>query len=249
MPPISIDVFSEGKTEKGVIDKLCVRGICAHQMEERGGGGEDNMLSNLSTQLRRWFDLALAEREPLNILILRDLDSHEGKTIRRLCDSVSDRVKRHHPGAGLFSLANFDNAFKLNAAIPGLRLALHIANDCCRPEFIKTTIDDYVLKLALRQNTVTSFLASGQIGKSGVTTEQLIQKVETEIPALLDRNKIPLVEAKDFIRFYAAVLRAHTSPAVFAGKVLEHADEDDIRRVFASLLACIQFLGEDVESQ
>lgn len=248
MPPISIDVFSEGRTEKGIIEKLQGRGLCPYRLDERGGGGEDEMLRNLSVQLRRWFDLTLADRATLRILVLRDLDSHQGRTIERLCESTLDRVKRHHPNSRLVPVAGHDNIFKLQAEIPSLRMALHIANDRYRPEFIKTTIDDYVLKLAIRQTTAAALLSSGRQEKTGITMEQLVHKVQEEIPALLNRNNIPLTEAKDYLRFYAAVLRAHTSPAVFAGKVMEHAGEDDIKEVFAPLLAAIQFLGEDVDS-
>lgn len=242
MPPITIDLFSEGKTEQGIAEKLCSRGICPYKLEERGGGGEDRMLFNLSVRLKDWFDLALEGREPLRILVLRDLDSHQNKTVKGICDGVSERVKRHHPQSEFVRSVEHDNVFKLQSDLSGLHLALHVANDRYSSEFIKTTIDDYVLKLALCSNTAASLLESCKKAGWEITTEELMNKVQSEIPALLKRNRIPLIEAKDCIRLYATVLQAHASPAVFAGKVLEHAEESDIKETFSSLLAAIQLL-------
>jgi hypothetical protein len=76
-----------------------------------------------------------------------------------------------------------------------------------------------------------------------ITPQRLIEKITKEIPALLTQNGIPLrPHAKDYVRFYAAVLSLHTSPPVFAEKTLAHAKEDDIKEIFAPLLAAIQHL-------
>src|SRR5215475_10669035 len=115
MPPITIDLFSEGKTEKGIAEKLCRRGICPFRLEERGGGGEDRMLLNFSVWLKDWFDLALGGREPLRILVMRDLDSHQNKTVKGICDGVLERVKRHHPQVEFAKSAEHGNVFKLQS--------------------------------------------------------------------------------------------------------------------------------------
>jgi hypothetical protein len=70
----------------------------------------------------------------------------------------------------------------------------------------------------------------------------VISKIEHEIPSLLNRNGIPLLEAKDYVRLYAAVLQEHTSPPTFAKKTLAHAEPDDVREIFAPLLAAVEFV-------
>jgi hypothetical protein len=104
---------------------------------------------------------------------------------------------------------------------------------------LKATIDDYVLSLAFQANTVQDL-----VKRKGwnVPSAEVLRKVEEEIPELLRKNRIPLQEAKDYVRLYAAVIQEHTSPAVFAEKVLAHADQDDIRSIFQPLIAAIDFL-------
>jgi len=247
MPPITIDVFSEGKTEREIAGKLCRRGICPHELKERGGGGEQEMLRKLSLLLRNWFDLAQEQRELLRILVLRDLD--EGRTIDGLCESTLNVVRRHHTSARLISHLNYDHVFTLQTDLSGLRLALHIANHRYHQEFIKSTIDDYVLNLALRPATAEALLQNCRKEDWIITTDKLVSKVRDEIPELLRQNGIPkLVEAKVYVRLYAALLQMATTPAIFAGKVLEHAQTDDVQEVFAPLLAAVHFLGSDSTS-
>jgi len=198
MPPITIDVFSEGKTEKEVIEKLCSRGICPHVLKERGGDGEQAMLRKLNVQLRAWFDLSPEQREPLRILVLRDLDTHNNRTIEGLCASVSNIVRRYHADASLAAHLNYDHVFTLQNGPFGLCLALHIANHRYQQEFIKSTIDDYVLNLALRATTAQALLQVCHKDDWTITADQLLIKVRNEIPELLSQNGIPrLVEAKE----------------------------------------------------
>jgi hypothetical protein len=244
MPPITIDVFSEGKTEKEIIEKLHQRGIIPYRPEERGGGGDREMLRRLKVRLRAWFDLAQDQREPLLILVLRDLDTH--RTISGLRDSISNIVRQHISDASLVVHPTHHNVFTLQAGISGLRLALHIASQRYHQGFIKSTIDDYVLNLALRGTTAQSLLQDCRSEDWTITADQLMNKVRDEIPALLSQNGIPrLVEAKEYIRLYAALLQTHTSPPVFAQKAVAHARDDDLREVFAPLLAAVQSLEAD----
>lgn len=249
---MKIDVFSEGRTEEGVIGKLCSRAVCSHTMTERGGGGDPAFLDKLRQFLGEWFNLQLDARESVRILVLRDWDKHTGKTIESLCQSVLSIVQRHQPDAELAKHAAHENVFTLRTSLNGLSLALHIANRFYDASFVKATIDDYVLDLALRQTTAQSLLESKRQDGARqqpprdwqITAEALAKKVWQEVPELLQKNNVPnLLEAKDFLRLYATILQQHTAPAAFAGKVLQHAREEEIREVFAPLLAAIESLA------
>lgn len=246
--PISIDVFSEGATEKGVVEKLCSRGICPYSLTERGGDGDPAFLRKLRLQLRNWVEQG--QSEPLRVLVLRDWDKHTGKTTDDLCKSVLDIVRQYRPEAELIPHANHDNVFSCQTD-GGLSVSLHLATRFYAAHFVKATIDDYVLELALLPATAERLLESsrerGQRQKPTrewpISAAVLIEKVTREIPELLQKNRIPqLLEAKEYVRFYAALLQKHSSPATFAAKVQEHADEQDIRTVFAPLMAAAQFL-------
>ncbi|WP_448560981.1 hypothetical protein [Trichothermofontia sp.] len=82
--------------------------------------------------------------------------------------------------------------------------------------------------------------------KISIPSHKIFTKVTEEIPALLKANadgRDDLTEAKDYVRLYAAILKLHTSPAVFAQKAMANADEQDIRDVFQSLIAAFEFVG------
>lgn len=251
-----IEVFSEGTTERSVIESLCRRGVCTRKMQERGGGGDPAFLRNLSDRLQRWAELEPGDRETLHLLVLRDLDQHMGKTLERLQSGVLDRVRRHFPQAELTPQSDYNNVFVLRAGVAGLQMVLHIANRFYAADFVKATIDDYVLELALHPITAERLLGSRRTAGQRqqpprdwpITAAALIEKVTREIPDLLQKNHIPpLLEAKEYLRFYAALLQLHSSPQTFAGKVLEHAQEQEIRAVFAPLLAAIQSFSEEPE--
>lgn len=252
MPPISIEVFSEGKTEEQITKKLTGRRICLHKLEERGGGSDRELLRKFKLRLQEW--VRLEPRDPLRVLVMRDFDEHLGQTIEGLCDSLLNRVRQHDPSASLVPHPDHDNVFSLQTGLGGLSLALHVATDRYLADFAKTTIDDYVLRLALLPTTVEILLQQAREGGErsnprrawSATRDGWIEKVRREVPALLENNGIPrLREAKQYLRFYSVLMQEHTSPATFAPKIVEHAREDDIREVFAALLAAIQLLSDD----
>lgn len=237
---MSIYVFPEGETEARVLKTIKEK--MQLEMDIGKGGGKHQSNRDLATKLG-----PLLERgDRIRCLVLRDLDTHVGETVESIVQSVQDTVHRMlqqrlpgTPPVTLSQLLNFPSVYTLAPSQPDFRLALHIAIDRWREEFIKATIDDYVLSLAVQPQTAGALAA-----KKGwqVSAEDLLQKVTTEIPRLLKSNGIPLREAKDYVRLYAAVIQEHTSPPVFAQRTLAHAGEDDLRRVFASLLAAIDFL-------
>ena len=132
------------------------------------------------------------------------------------------------------------NTFVWDAPSIDFRLVIHIASRRSLSGLTKCTIDDLVLRLALNQN-VAANLAQRQ--KVDVNGQIIIQKVTQEIPMLLRQNGFPpLSEAKDYVRLYAAVIRMHTSPPVFAANVLAGAKDHLVQQNFASIIAAIEAL-------
>jgi hypothetical protein len=112
----------------------------------------------------------------------------------------------------------------------------------------ETTIDDYVLKVALQLVMANRLIESHKKPDWTITPERLISKIDSEIPSLISSNGINLKEAKDYARFLAAVLRSNASPQRLAAQVLSHAEEANIKEVFKALLSAIQFLGDQESS-
>ncbi|MGB0386687.1 MAG: hypothetical protein ACPGWR_17895 [Ardenticatenaceae bacterium] len=180
-------------------------------------------------------------------VILRDLDENETKegivenVEEQLKKTLAQRGYRHH-SIELTPHSADENVYLLNLTAPNLRLALHIATYRWREDFKNATIDDHVLSLALREQTIIKLLTKKKW--THITPEQVIRKVTTKIPDLLNANGMPLREAKDYVRLYSVVMQIRLSPAVFARKILANASDENKKETFASLLGAFTFVGE-----
>lgn len=235
---MTVYVFFEGATEEKVVAKVC-QAIAAQRIKANGR-------DNINPRLRETLG-PLIGQAPIRALVLHDLDAHEGETPERIVQSLSNALRnlfdeRDVPiGLNMRSLDNYQNVFVWSSIQPDVRIALHIATHRWNQSFVKATIDDYILGLALKPS-IANALAQRQ--RLEIDPERLIKIVTKKIPALLRKNGIPLIEAKDYVRLYAAVIKAHTSPSVFAEKTLSHATYDQIRASFAPLLAALESLEE-----
>ncbi len=231
---MTIDSFMEGATEEKVIARI----------SQILGEKINSITSEGKAQLNPKIVNTIAPRlghEAIRCLVLRDLD--KGETLAQLRQSFTDALRRMFQQRGfgavlqLLPHPDYAHVFTLQTDAPDLRFALHVAHFRWHPNFVKSTIDDYILDLALEPKTVESLAESLSIDPA-----RLIHKIRHEIPDLMSNNGISLDEAKDYVRLYAAVIKAHTSPPVFADKTLKSADEAAICDRFASLLAALEFL-------
>jgi len=236
---MAIHAFPEGQTEENILKKIGkIDGeafITCHPAK-----GKDNV----NRKLTEIIGPKLLKSEPIRCLVLRDLDGHEGETVGTVRQSVADALRREFDRRGLHAApmklirhADHDNVFTMATTDPDFRLALHIAVYKWKESFIKSTIDDYVLALALNRTTAERLADKLALDGGG-----LIHKIEHELPDLLARNGIRLEEAKDYVRLYAAVIKTHTSPPVFASKTMANAEDGLIRAAFSPLLAAVDFL-------
>jgi len=232
---MSIYLFCEGKTEKNVVRKFATLA----NPDIKGQGK-----AQVNKKIKSDLGPLLSIPKPLRTLVMRDVD--EGETAESIVQSVSGAVEtmlneRDFPMAERFqSHDDYPNVYLLTLTEPDLRLALHLAAYKWDETFVNATIDDYVLALALREATAESFLKKNKWRE--INPEQLVRKVTEHIPALLRENGIRLREARDYVRLYAAIIQTHLFPATFASKALAHARDEDIKGVFASLLAALDFL-------
>ena len=263
--------FVEGKTETKVLEKLKL--IDPVKIKQEPGGKDDETAwrardranevtikqepggkDGINKRMIKVLGPKLGN-EPIRCLVMRDLDSHVGETSERIRSSVEHARRRMFDERGFVSqnvsltaYDRHDNVFTFQVTDPNIKVALHIATHRCLGHFIKSTVDDYVLDLALRDGTAESFLQKKKNHDPNwtISADTLINKVRQEIPALLQKNGIPpLEEAKDYVQFYLAVLQMPTSPPIFAEKTMAHAQKSDIQEVFAPLLAAAQFLRDD----
>lgn len=236
---MTIYMFPEGQTEETVLRKLCeIRGVTKQPFPARGKGNINTVIVDTISPV-----ISSESPPPIRCLVLRDLDGHDGETPDRLVQSLTDALDRMLGKRGIkvkptFSpLPGYENQVFVCAIGDRLRVALHIATYRWCDNFQKSTIDDYVLDLALEDSVVKHFAKELRI-----KPENVVKKIRHELPDLMKTNGITLNEAKDYIRMYAAVVKVHTSPAVFAQNVLAHADNDRTVAVFRSVVAALDSL-------
>lgn len=239
---MTIHVFAEGDTEKRVLERIQELLGCHLSFPKAKAKGKDRV----NRRVRKVIGPILTLQKPARFLVLRDLDRHEGETVNRIVQSVSDSIRRmliqrdfDDKPVSLAEHPEHTNIYTLETLHPDLKMALHIADYQWHEGFIKSTIDDYVLNLALNPETA---MALARASRLDIEAERLIRKITETLPALLGQNGIQLTEAKDYVRLFAAVVKSHTSPPVFADKTMAKAETAQIENVFHPLMTALDFL-------
>lgn len=236
------------------------------QTDKADIGGKDKINKRIKRLLGPKFG-----GEKVRCLILRDLDLHDNETSAAIKQSVIDCFKNLFRERGfdeklvvLNVHEKFPNLYLLEAKTPDIKVVLHIAENKYLANFKNSTIDDYILDLALRPETVQQLIADkrdirkkeffdclpvvadeDEATKISKIAQAIIKKVVEEIPELLRKNNFPEIkEAKQYLQFYAAIAREPKSPPVIAKDIIKFASEKDKQQVLASLLAAIQFISE-----
>ncbi|MCW6034757.1 hypothetical protein K4A83_00500 [Spirulina subsalsa FACHB-351] len=253
---MKIEIISEGQTEEKVCSKIVkilnIENLVPldpdfKKKPNAESGGKDKLNELIRTKLRE-----ILKEQTVNFLILRDLDSHDGETEASILQSLTGVLQSFFAEREIQTTVNllphsiYPNIYMLEIIDLDFRLSLHIATKKWKKDFIKSTIDDYVLELALRQATINKLAT-----KISIPPKRISAKITQEIPDLLKANadgQNDLVEAKDYVRLYAAILKLHTSPAVFAQKVMANANEEDIRDVFAALISAFEFVSSSPQA-
>ena len=251
--------FFEGWTEKEVLETLKV---IPRQQRDKDEGGK----SKINDRIKNTLGPKLGG-ETVRCLILRDLDSHVDETPTKIKQSVVACFK------GLFRERSFDekivaltphenfpNVFVFEATSPDIKVALHIAEYKYSEKFKNSTIDDYILNLALRDETVqqliknkkdirrTEFLdamtGEDEATKFDQIAAAVIKKVTEEIPRLLQDNNFPaLKEAKQYLQFFSAITQEPKSPSVITKDIIKCASDKAKNEILAPLFAALKFIS------
>jgi hypothetical protein len=239
-------VFLEGKTEIETITKLNNLKIIHFKNYV-----EYKSSRELNEKLYEYLDPLAGES--INMIILRDLDA--GKSRENLIQGTEDVLKKVFRKIPVKFVKHnqYPNIYLCIPDNAEIKIVLHIAQRCSidgLPPFKNCTTDDYVLDLALRTETIVNLKEFKQIQKENpqVTPEEIQRKVISEISDLLGKNGIQLSEAKSFVNMYILVLQldgARMRYADLPGKVIKHAEKEDIKEVFESWIAAFNVFTEE----
>jgi hypothetical protein len=251
-------VLYEGVTEENLLEKLKKKQIIHYdtpvKCKSKGFKREIiNILKPLSGESETFDE----EGDSIGIVMFHDMDS--GKRIDDIRKSTEDAVNEaleivKRDRLSFSESPKYPNVYFIRNRSPAFDFVLHIAQRNHAkglPSFENCTTDDYILDLAIRTRTIEGLKEFQEAKKNNslLTAREIQKKIVKEIPSILEKNGITLKEAKGFVNLYIAVLQIGGEGSLryreLPGKVVEHAQEEDVREVLESWIAAFHMIERD----
>ncbi|MGQ9482834.1 hypothetical protein [Chloroflexus sp.] len=222
-----IQVITEGATERVVGQELHKKGILSPQArpklmgEKRSREGYETVINYLRK--------IVPDLEG-KVLLMFDREGSPNPMVRR--DKIESDLSVSqgffipiHPWANVFEHRQ-DN----------LHIVLHISDGIAPNIGNRGDFDGYILQLlqGRHKNTIAQALLGDH---QQVNQNDILNKAEQEITDLMKRNHYPWQTAKAWLYAYITVFQFRQSHVWFAKRVVKVSPEDELKRVFASLIA------------
>ncbi len=237
MAGMEILIVTEGATEREVGKVLHDRGILSPAAKPRPAG----WISPLGQRREGYEQVigALKEKDTLNTLrtsstqerLLLIFDQEEDPTPQARVHIIGSEL-----GLTFTEKAGYANLFECKEQ--SLHTLLHISNPDI-PAINRRDFDGYILQL-LQSSTKTAI--ARKLLDNDDLIDKLLQKAEQEIPDLMHRNNYPWTHTKSWLYAYITAFQFRQSHVWFAGEVIRHAPEDQLRNIFRSLITAWDIL-------
>lgn len=250
---MEIHVITEGATEREVGRVLHKRSLLSMQgtpklpqwERPRGGSreGYDQVIGGLRGEEGILEVLRSETSKQQRILLLFDQEDAPNPTER--CRKIEADLRWSDPQQFWATFAftpteGWSNLFEHRS--DRLHIVLHIAD--ARVEGISgADFDGYLLRLL--HGEAKEEIAERLLSHDGVLVRRLLQKGEAEFTALMQSNGHPWTHAKSWLYAYITAFQFRQSHVWFARDVINAAPEDELRRVFAALIAAWERLVID----
>lgn len=227
---IEIFVITEGATEREVGKVLYERAILSQQARPKPPDWKGQQREGAEQILRGMVDLVsslLQSSQQERLLLV--FDQEDAPTPQARAEWIGKQISltfvpHRYP--------QFSNLFISENA--GLRVLLHISNAVI-PGSSRGDFDGYILQLLQGAEKVQ--IAQKIIGNNApVSAQQLLDKAERELTALMQQNGYPWTHAKSWLYGYITAFQQRVSHVAFAKKVVEYAEEAELRRTFKTLI-------------
>lgn len=228
-------IITEGATEREVGNVLYQKGILHNGLTPRPPSGIRpregyNAVVDILTRANPLLGLPGAGGNVLFVLDQEDSPTPLDRKDQFLRDlQQSDTV-------GFWSSISFspvyNNIFEYQAN--NLHLVLHISNAIV-PGILRRDFDGYILNI-LQDPNINQKVAGGVVA-SGQNCQKLLQKAEIEFTNLMSSNGYQWTHAKSWLYAYITAFQYRGSHVWFARDVVTYTPDNELRRVFASLIA------------
>ena len=251
---MDIHVITEGATEREVGKVLHERFLLSKQgtprpptwkRTSRGSReGYDQVMDGLRGAQGVLESLRTETSEQQKILLL--FDQENASSLEGCCRKIETDLRWSDP-VGFWktftftSIPDWPNLFEHRS--DRLHIVLHIAN-AGMDGVTRADFDGYLLRLL--QGTAKQKIAEKLLSTNDRTLAiRLLDKGEAEFTTLMQSNGHPWTHAKSWLYAYITAFQFRQSHVWFARDVVNVAPEDELRRVFASLIAAWERLVID----
>ncbi len=240
--PAKILVVTEGATEREVGKVLYDRGLLNKQ-----GQPQPPNWKSVFGQSREGYDQVIKALANHTISpgqrILLVFDQEKAPSPQHRANCIAQDLTRQNPKTwGSLSwtpLRRYPNLFK--AQVGSTCIVLHIS-DADDPNIANKDFDGYILQLLTGSAKIK---IASQLAPSGMNPNTLLSKAEIEFTSLMRCNGFPWQRNKAWLYAYITAFQFRQSHVWFAKKVAEYSPDNELRRVFASLIYAWDWLVQN----
>lgn len=239
---VKILVITEGATEREVGKVLYDRGL----LNKQGQPKPPNWKSAFG-QNREGYDQVIKALANHSInskqRILLVFDQEDAPSPQHRANRIAQDLSRQNPrtwsSLSWVPLGIYSNLFK--AQVKSTCIVLHISN-ASGPNIANKDFDGYILQLLTGSAKIE---IASQLAPSGINPNILLSKAETKFTNLMRCNGFPWQRNKAWLYAYITAFQFRQSHVWFAKRVVECAPLNELRRVFAPLIAAWDWLVQN----
>lgn len=255
---VGVAVYTEGPTEWYVTRKLWQRKILNELTFINHDSEPGKMIiGEVKSALKKLLNGDTIEITgylitPPSDRILLMFDQEKMSSPSDVKDELEKHIQRFNPTFEFHPHNEFSNVFtgKLSIQENLISIAIHVAEkEFCLNDRNKD-FDGYILELLKNetgQSIIRQILTDNKIIKLSKLREiiendpdfaGIVHKLgEKDIPSLIESNNWPILRSKTILYSYITALQIGKSHVWLCEKVIDKADEQNLRTVFASLIA------------
>ena len=252
---VSVAVYAEGRTEWFVARQLCKRTILngmdfiKHDQYPGNmviGGGVDAFLKKLVEPSGKKGIFISPHANKILLMFDQEQISDLGKDVK---SRVEIYLKKYDINSNFHQHDKYSNVFigTVDTDDVSLSVVVHVANKES-PDGNKD-FDGYIVELlqCLKGVPIVKNILDGNITalKKPDMAQVVCQIGGQDIPLLMEEKQWSIKRSKTILYSYITAMQIGKSHTIFSEKVVEKSDEEDLRNVFASLIAAWDSLKED----
>lgn len=240
--PVKILVITEGATEREVGKVLYDRGLLNKQGQPQPPNWKSvfgQSREGYNQVIKALANHTISSGQRILLVFDQEMAPSPQHRANRIARDLSCQNPRTWGSLSWIPLRIYPNLFK--AQVRSTCIVLHIS-DASGPNIANKDFDGYILQLLTGPAKIK---IASQLAPSGMDPNILLSKAETEFTNLMRCNGFPWRRNKAWLYAYITAFQFRQSHVWFAKRVVECAPSNELRRVFAQLIAAWDWLVQN----